>query len=225
MANFKTHVGGGAALGAGIGAFAAVVGLSGDDIGLAVLMALAACVGSVAPDIDSDSSVPFHVTFGILSLSAGTAVLVFAMERFPGDWPRIVACSLAAVLTMWGVVGWIFRKFTRHRGMVHSIPTAALVGLTIFLLACKFGIPEWEAFLVAVSFSSGFVLHLILDELFAAVAFRGLKIGPKKSFGSALKLTAKSRPVTFAVYAAIAAILLLNQGRLASLAQKLAEFV
>ena len=224
MANFRTHIVGGAVLGTAVGATAFAFGLVSSRPLLSLGLAGVVAAGSVAPDIDSDTSVPFHVTFGILSLAAGAATLVHVLELFPGDWLRLILWPTVVAVFFWTVVGWVFKKFTRHRGMVHSIPSALLSGLLLFLLAGRLGAAEWSSFLLALSFFLGYLLHLILDELYAAVNFNGLKFEPKRSFGSALKFYSGSRRACLAVYTALAVIILTQQERLAGLVQHLLDF-
>lgn len=216
-------MGAGAAAGATLGAVTFAAGLA-DERALLVslLVALGVAVGSTAPDIDSDTSVPFHVTFGTLSLSAAAAVLVFALDRWPGDWLYVVGLPLAAGAFVWLAVGWLFRRLTRHRGMVHSIPAAALAGLVAFMVSTRLGLAERPAFLLSAAFVVGYVLHLVLDEVYAAVNFHGLRFAPKRSFGSALKMFSGRRPVDTAVYTAVGVLLYLNLEDLVALARETA---
>ncbi|MFH1046883.1 MAG: metal-dependent hydrolase [Patescibacteria group bacterium] len=225
MASFKTHVSGGTAVGMAVGAISLLLGISSYDFGWVILLAVAVIAGSVAPDIDSDSSIPFHMTFGTLSLLVAVVSAVPIWRLFAGEWLLVIGLPVAIALTVWFVVGLAFRKVTHHRGMVHSLPAGVLAGLIIFLVGTRIGLTEWQAWLLSVAFCVGYLLHLVLDEIYAAVNFQGLRIVPKKSFGSALKLFSHSRSANFVVYAAIAVIVLSNQNRLTVLAGQLASFV
>ena len=218
MASFKTHISFGIALGV-LGAMGVgVLGLSGAPSFMVTLFVLAT-LGSVLPDMDSDSSVPFHVAFG--SLTIVTAVLVFN-KRYsvePLDWYAVIAWTALSAVFVWSI-GYMFKRFTRHRGMAHSIPAVLLSGLIAFFLAAHLGYMDSEAFLLGVALSAGYLLHLILDELYAAVNFHGSMFVPNKAFGSALKLFSHSIPVNCLMVVALLFFLTGNAQRLWLLAKE-----
>lgn len=61
---------------------------------------------------------------------------------------------------------------------------------------------------IGIGITAGYVSHLVLDELYASVDFRGHSFLPRKSLGSALKLWSGSPLATLLAYAAIAAMFL-----------------
>ena len=66
MASFRTHFSSGIVLGV-LGSFLMLgFGIAG-GAGFFAALFIAATVGALAPDMDSDSGVPFHVVFGSLS--------------------------------------------------------------------------------------------------------------------------------------------------------------
>jgi len=82
------------------------------------------------------------------------------------------------------VVVGIFKKYTVHRGMWHSLPAAASAGLLAYLV-----IPcPSEAIRVykSAAVSLGFMTHLIMDEIWS-IQMRHGRTRLKKSFGTALK--------------------------------------
>ena len=87
------------------------------------------------------------------------------------------------VLIRFGI-GGLFRRFTKHRGMWHSMPAAMIAGLATFLicLSPELGVRIFKAWAVVV----GFISHLVLDEIYA-VDWKGDRIRIKRSFGTALK--------------------------------------
>jgi hypothetical protein len=203
MADFRTHLAAGAVLGLAGSIAALELGLADLAASTAVLVFLPALIGSVAPDIDSDSSVPFNLTFGVLSAVAGLVVAYFASMLMSGDWLRIGVWALGAMLTFWFGVGTLFKKYTKHRGMAHSIPASVLGALVIFVVATRFQLPDGSAFLAGSFFGLGYLLHLILDEVYAAVDFEGHRLACKNSLGSALKLSSNRPTITAAVYMAV----------------------
>ncbi len=221
MASFTTHISFGIALGVGSIIALASFALVPSGWSLYFLIALAAIVGAIMPDIDSDTGVPFHITFGSLAVVAGGLAFLYALKNTPGDYKFLIGAPLFAIFFIWVVIGAIFKKLTHHRGMAHSIPAAVLAGLIVFLFAGRSGFEAWSAFLLGVSLTLGYILHLILDEVCSVVNFHGTLFVPNKALGSALKFTSKNHLITVLVYAAIAFLLAGNGQQLIFLATKL----
>jgi len=220
MADFKTHVSFGIALGI-LGAIGIVATSIADGPGLLVTAFAVATLGSVLPDIDSDSGVPFHVTFGALSLVSGALAFLLFSRQVSVGWQGAALRSLGLTAFVWIVVGAIFRRITRHRGMAHSIPAAFLSGLATFFLASRYSFGDADAFILGTAITAGYLVHLILDEVYAVVNFHGRPFRPSTALGSALKLFSDSMPVNVAVYGAIAFLLAGNVSRFMSLATSL----
>ncbi|MBN2294387.1 MAG: metal-dependent hydrolase, partial [Pirellulales bacterium] len=79
---------------------------------------------------------------------------------------------------------WLLKKFTVHRGMLHSIPAAVIAAELAFLLASG----ETDARIYkAGGVFIGYMVHLLLDEFYSVkVSVRGVRI--KKSLGTAIKV-------------------------------------
>lgn len=138
-------------------------------------------VAGILPDLDSNTGVPYRESVAFIS----AFVPLLLISRFQSlGWTRetiILACACVYLLIRFGIAE-LFRHYTVHRGMWHSIPAAASVGLLTFLITDHRHLElrlYWTTAAVL-----GFVTHLILDELFS-VDFRGIRL--KKSFGTALK--------------------------------------
>lgn len=218
MATFRTHISFGIAFGI-LGALAlASLAIADAPSFLMTVFALAA-LGSVLPDMDSDSSVPFHVAFGSLTIVAVSLVFVSVYKQDPHNWQNIILWSGGVGVLLWAGVGYIFKKFTHHRGIVHSIPAALLAGLLTFFIAIRFGYPDSESFLLALAIVIGFVIHLVLDEVWAVVNFHGKLFIPNNAFGSALKFKVDNKLINIAIYMAIILLLSGNTGRLWNLSQ------
>ncbi|MCA9134532.1 MAG: metal-dependent hydrolase, partial [Planctomycetales bacterium] len=91
----------------------------------------------------------------------------------------------------------IFRRYTVHRGMWHSLPAAALAGMFAFLIMSSEDISVRLFKTGAVVL--GFMSHLILDEIWS-VDFRKGKYTFKKSFGTALKLWGHNTWANYVTY-------------------------
>ena len=186
MADFKTHITGSTLVGIGIGAAGYSYGIPPEPC----LLATGLCsVSGILPDLDSDSGVPYRESVAFVS----AFVPMLLISRFQSlGWSRetiVLACALLYIGIRFGVAE-LFRRYTVHRGMWHSIPAAASVGLLAFLITDHQHLQlrvYWTIAAVA-----GFMTHLILDEIYS-VDFRGVRL--KKSFGTALKVLVQSRHV------------------------------
>jgi hypothetical protein len=182
MANFNTHLMGAAAV-SGIAATGLV--MSGVVTHQAVVSYfILGVIGGLLPDIDSPYSIPIRITFNVLALIAGFIVVFTFSQRF----------SLAELVILWigcyalvryGVFS-LFTHFTAHRGLIHSIPAGIASGLLSTLLAYHlFGASALHAWNCGLFVALGFLVHLLLDEIYS-VNLLGMEL--KSSFGSALSL-------------------------------------
>lgn len=219
MADFRTHAAFGVGLGVLLSTVAGGLGLVSGAT-LLVPVFLSAAIGAMAPDIDSDSGAPFHVTFGALSIvSAG-----FAYASLSASGSSIlssIAVALGAAVFVWVVLGALFKKWTKHRGMAHSVPSAVLAGLLVFAVSGWLGFGDADAFLLGVAATLGYLVHLVLDEVYAAVDFEGKRLAPSRALGSSLKVTSSSRFATILSYGAIFLLVVGNVSRLVLLARDL----
>ncbi len=178
MAGFKTHITVSTVVGVGVGVAGHVYGLSWETC---VLGGGLCSVAGILPDLDSSSGVPFRESLAFLSAFV-PLMLLRRVDQF--QWTHETRILFAAMIYMavrFGV-GPFFRNYTVHRGMWHSIPAAASVGLLAFLIC---GSAEMETRLFwAGSVVVGFLTHLILDEIYS-IDVHGVRL--KKSFGTALK--------------------------------------
>ncbi len=217
MASFRTHISFGIA-GAILGIIGMMtIGFSGGPQIYMVAFTLFS-LGSILPDMDSDSSIPFHVAFGSLSIVSAVLMFFYSARHFPGDWVNIFGATALVVLVVWGVVGYIFKKFTHHRGIVHSIPSGLLSGLVVFFVASRYLDSDQDAFLLGVAMMLGFVLHLVIDEFYAFINPKGDFLNPNQAFGSALKLKSHNHFITVVVYSLIVFLMSGNYSRLSNLA-------
>ena len=199
MADFKTHITASTLLGAGYGAVAHFY----FDIAPAhSLIAGALCsVAGMLPDLDSNSSIPQREMLSFVSV----CVPMLMLRRFDdlGLTPEhmVFVAAVLYVAIRFGI-GGLFRRFTKHRGMWHSIPAAVVAGLATYLV-CLSGdnsIRIFKAWAVVL----GFLLHLLLDEIYS-VDLMGRRL--RKSSGTAMKLVGKDYlPNVFVYGSAIALV-------------------
>lgn len=219
MASFRSHISLGIA--SGILGGTALVSLAVlDKPNFLLIVFIAAVLGSVLPDMDSNSGIPFHVSFGSFAVVAAALTGSSAYQETPDDFSRVALWSAGAFGFVYLILGSIFKHFTRHRGMAHSLPAALLAGLVTFFLAVHFSFTDVEAFVLGVAMIAGYVGHLILDELYAAVNFHGTPFVPNKALGSALKLFSDDKLINLVVYSAILFLSAGHVGRFTNLAEK-----
>ncbi|OIO67002.1 MAG: hydrolase [Zetaproteobacteria bacterium CG1_02_53_45] len=186
MASFQTHIAVAAVGSLTASAVCLETGLLNQPQALA-LFSLGILAG-ILPDIDSDHSIPTRLVFTILSF----AVAISAILIFQGQLSLLYLLGLAltGALFVRFIVYALFARMTEHRGLFHSLPAALIFGLGAFSLAYYLlGLTLNLAWLTAAYVSAGYLLHLLLDELYS-VNFIGLSM--KKSFGSALTLFSHS---------------------------------
>lgn len=222
MASFSTHFSFGIALGVIAAMLAASLSLVGEP-GFIVTLFVTAALGAILPDMDSDSSVPFHVSFGSLAFVASALAFSDAWRKSPDDIQTIIVSTVGTAFIVWVVIGYIFKRFTKHRGMAHSIPATLLSGLTTFFIATHFGFSDTESFLLGLSMMLGYLGHLVLDEIWAAVNFQGKLFIPNKALGSALKLYSGDTFANLIVFGALLFLLAGNVGLFYGLAEKFLE--
>src|SRR5262245_62196 len=206
MASYQGHLMFSSALGA---AYASVAVWKFDlDWGPAFLGAGCCALGGLLPDLDSDSGVPVRELFNL----AAAIIPLFLLHRLRSHFTleqTIVLLGFAYLLIRYGLYS-LFKRWTVHRGMFHSIPAMLIAGLATFL--AYYPDPELTKhalyrYLIAGGVALGFLSHLILDELYS-VDFMGLKVRLNKFAGSALKFWSPSMPATIFTYVILAGLAL-----------------
>jgi hypothetical protein len=203
MADFKTHIAYSTLVGCAYGA----AGYYSFGVPLAHCM-IAGSLCSVAgmlPDLDSNSGIPQREMLSFVSV----IVPMLMLPRFEalGLSPEhmVFISGLMYVFIRFGI-GALFRRYTKHRGMWHSIPAAMIAGLATFMvcLSSEFEIRIFKAWAVVI----GFMVHLALDEIYA-VNWQGKLPRMKKSFGTAIKFWGNDNWANFATYAKLAVLLVM----------------
>lgn len=201
MANFRTHLTGGALV-ASAAAFACYGrGLAG--AGETQALFAVAVAASLLPDIDADASKPVRAVFGLAGIVIGFLV-AFAFD----DRLRLVELVLVWAGTWLAVrypLYWLFARHTVHRGSWHSLLTALVVALAAAIIAdLFFALSDRLAWLVGAFTLLGYVTHLVLDEI-ASVDLFDRRI--KRSFGTALKpLSLRAWPATLVLLGLLAVL-------------------
>ncbi len=182
MANFNTHI----SLAAVASGMLATVSLKLGHIEevQAVILTAIGTLGGILPDIDLKYSYPSRLIFSFLGILA-SFITVFAFENTFSIIELWMSATIIFLIVRFPV--WmIFHYNTTHRGAIHSIAAAVLFCLLTTVFSHKlFLSSETFSWLCGLYILLGYILHLILDELYS-VDFIGNKL--KRSFGSALKI-------------------------------------
>lgn len=179
MADFKTHI----TVSTGVGIAYGLLGYSQFQlpVGTCVIAGGLCSVSGMLPDLDSDSGIPIRETKAFTS----AVIPMLMIERFErmGMSHASMALVGGAIYFLLRFVVWnLFKRYTKHRGMWHSIPAAMIAGLLAFLVCSSQDVSirmfrAWAVFL-------GFMSHLVMDELYS-VDLNGRTL--KRSFGTAMK--------------------------------------
>lgn len=194
MASYRGHLMFSSLLGAAYGSLGAwYLKL---DWGPAVLGASLTTAGGLLPDLDSSSGVPVRELFG----AAATLLPLLLVPRLRQDGFSMEQ-ALALMVLSYAFVRYglsaLFKRWTVHRGMFHSIPGMVIAGLAMYLLYHSTDVTI--RLYLAGGVVLGFLSHLVLDEIYA-VDFNGIQVKLNQFAGSALKLSSKSYVATGFTY-------------------------
>ena len=182
MANFNTHLT--IATATSIGA--ALIPVNAHLIATADIpwLIFLGCLGGLLPDIDANNSRPVRLLFNVLALMGVASVLqVFKNTYEP--YPLLLLVAGTYLFIRYVVFG-LFNRLTVHRGVFHSVLAAVFFALLMTCISYHF--LHWDvlnAWLNGVFIALGFIVHLLLDELYS-VDLSNARM--KNSFGTALKL-------------------------------------
>lgn len=181
MANFNTHLNGAFLVSGTLSLVIYKAGLVNDSGFL--LCAALGTIGGLLPDLDSDHSTPIKLGFNIASL-----VFAFGLVM---HWRSEL--SLLSLMALW-LIGYgfmrymvfsIFTKMTVHRGVIHSVPYMAILGVGLTCLS-YYGLknPLVASWFYGLFLFGGAMVHLTLDEMYS-VNLSGMTL--KRSAGTAMK--------------------------------------
>jgi membrane-bound metal-dependent hydrolase YbcI (DUF457 family) len=184
MAGFHTHI-----------TVSTLVGIGYASVGASLFhLPLSTCaiagglcsISGIMPDLDSDHAVPARETLSFLAAVA--PMLLFYRFQFEGLATEHILLFGAPLYLLIRFGFGEMLKVSVHRGMFHSIPAAIIAGLIAYEL-CDTGVSFGRSF-KAIGATIGYLVHLILDEIWAVEMTAG-RLRLKKSFGTAMKLFGK----------------------------------
>jgi membrane-bound metal-dependent hydrolase YbcI (DUF457 family) len=193
MADFKTHISVSTAAGVlyGMGGFHA--GLPWESC---VLGGALCSVSGMLPDLDSDSGIPLREAVAFASAFV-PMLLVSRLERIGCSHEMMLLITVGVYFFLRFGIAELFRRYTVHRGMWHSIPAAFTASLFAFLASSCEDINL--RFFKTVAIFVGFMSHILLDEIWS-VEYRRGRYTFKHSFGTALKFWGQNRIANFVSY-------------------------
>jgi hypothetical protein len=206
LAAFKVHLSVGLAT-SGIAATSMLVANLASQEQVVVYFVLGT-LGSLLPDMDADNSAPVQITFSFISIVMAFLVMFLFSGIFPSVLELVSIWFVVYLFFRWLIFA-VFTRLTSHRGIFHSVPAALFFGFLATAVSYRaFGILPLEAWMSGLFVSFGYLVHLVLDELYSVNVF-GLR--SKRSFGTALKLYSKScLPATLSMYLAMLAVFLIT---------------
>ena len=202
MAGFKAHLTGGVIAGAGFSAFGFHAKFLNPFQIVAVI--IAGAFAGLLPDLDSDTGKPLSFIFHFISVLIPSLLFPHAAGIW-GKSPEFVISwfSLSYILIRYVACAMI-KKITIHRGIMHSVPFAALAAGVGHILFAPSG--KYMALLCAATIFSGCMVHLLMDEFNSFSLKFGFIPVLKRSIGTALKLKSDSPGATLLIYLLLVAV-------------------
>lgn len=205
MPSFRTHITTSSCLGVVYGAVGIAMNV---PITSAVIGGGLCSLAGMLPDLDSDSGVPVREITNV----AAAVTPILMLDRFAamglGHEQMIVAAGGVYLVMRFGVAR-VFKNYTVHRGMWHSVPAACIAAILGFMICSCHSLPlQWYK---AGAVFLGFMSHLVLDELNSFETKNG-RLRIKRSFGTALKLWGRKPWANVSTYSKLVLVLLLAFG-------------
>ena len=187
MAGYKAHL----ATGMGIGIAGGVWVVISTSISLIYLpiIFVATVIGSFLPDLDSDSGRPVRMFFITLGLIASFLTGYYVLFNIEANLLNAVLSLISAfILVNFGLKG-LFMKYTNHRGIFHSLIAVVILVLSVNSVILSLNLSIFDSIIVSSATGIGYLSHLVLDEINSVVNLSGIPFIPKKSLGTALKIS------------------------------------
>ncbi len=163
-------------------------------------------IGGLLPDIDSDHSRPLKLLFTALAMLVALFTTLIYKDQYILQLLFIIAGS-AFIIVRYFILA-IFKRFTVHRGVFHSLLAVAFFTLfTVYISHNIFHYSIHFSWMNGLFIGLGFIIHLSLDEIFS-VDLANAQL--KRSFGTALKLFSRQSLTASFVMLILCALLYFN---------------
>jgi len=190
LAGYKAHLATGMGLGI-IGGVWVVLSTSLSLIYLPIIF-IATVIGSFLPDLDSDSGLPVRMLFITLGLIASFLTGYYILFNVEENLLNAALVSITAFIIVNFVLKRLFMKYTNHRGIFHSLVAVAILVLSINSVLLSLNLMLFDSIIISSAIGIGYLSHLVLDEMNSIVNLSGIPFIPKKSLGTALKISTLS---------------------------------
>jgi hypothetical protein len=199
MADFRTHISVSTVAGVlyGVGGFQSGLAWESCAIGGALCS-----VSGMLPDLDSDSGIPLREAVAFSSAFV-PMLMVDRLQRMSCSHEMMLLITVGVYFFLRFGIAEVFRRYTVHRGMWHSIPAGLTASLFTFL-ACSCEDMNLRLFKTIAVFI-GFMSHILLDEIWS-VDYRRGRYMFKHSFGTALKFWSQNRIANIFSYGLLAVL-------------------
>jgi hypothetical protein len=182
MADFKTHISSAAA----VSGICASLCLGAELINPTEMLILwaAGTIGGILPDIDADNSAAIRTLFTLFALLSAFIMTYQQTSEFAVI--ELWLLWITIYLLVRYLVMAVFKDFTVHRGIYHSLLAGILFWFGVTAMShIFFDMSALLAWLVGFFIFIGYTVHLLLDE-FYSVDFAHRRL--KRSWGTAFKL-------------------------------------
>jgi len=150
---------------------------------------MATVIGSFLPDLDSDSGRPVRMLFITLGLIASFLAGYYVLFNIEANLLNAVLSFISAFIFVNFVLKRLFMKYTNHRGIFHSLIAVVILVLSVNSVILGLNLPLFDSIIVSSAIGIGYLSHLVLDEMNSIVNLSGIPFIPKKSLGTALKIS------------------------------------
>ena len=162
MPGFRVHITGSSIVGAGYGLAAWYVG---DMHPMTCALGGGLCaVAGMMPDLDSGPGIPLRESVAFAA-AVVPLMMIHRLQHAGLPLEAIILVGAATYLAIRFGLSWLLKHYSNHRGMFHSLPSAAIAGQITFL---AFAAEEpLRRYFVSSAVVLGFLTHLILDEIWS----------------------------------------------------------
>ena len=185
MADFRTHLTFGSLTGFAV-AISVYLADWAHSIYMAIIVYFATVIGSFLPDMDSDSGHPVKIIFEFYAYISAALTIYYIHDNGLNFYFKIFL-PLSSFFFVIIFVMKVFIKYTKHRGIFHSIPAFLIVFFLSLLIAWSTDLLLMEKFSIALAVSLGYFSHLLLDEIYSVKLLHPSKSSQKRSLGQIIK--------------------------------------
>ena len=208
MAGYKAHL----ATGMGVGFAGGLWLILTSSLSLIYfpIILLATAIGSLLPDLDSESGRPVRLLFLSLGFVSSSLIGYYLLFTFEAELLRVALVVILVFLIINFGLRHLFMKYTNHRGIFHSLVAVLILVLSVNGTFLGLEMPLFHSMILSSALGIGYLSHLILDEMNSFINLSGIPFVPKKSLGTALKISTKSLPMNTVIIVLLTILIYAN---------------